>query len=168
MKIRNARPDDALAVAQVHVRSWQRAYKGLLPDEYLISLRAEERASRYDFSASDPLAPFTMVAVDAGTIRGFATVGASPDAAPRDVGELMALYVDPDARRTGIGRALIASARDEMLRRGFAVAVLWVLAGNTRAQNFYERDGWARGGDRRKQRVWGIEVDEISYTRRLG
>jgi GNAT superfamily N-acetyltransferase len=36
-------------VACVHVRSWQAAYRGLLPDEYLDGLRAEDRANRYTF-----------------------------------------------------------------------------------------------------------------------
>lgn len=167
MDIRAARPDDAFGIAQVHVRSWQAAYKELLPADYLDSLRAEERASRYDFSAADPMAPFTLVAVGGGLVRGFATVGASPDSPTLKTGELMALYVDPDLWRTGIGRVLIDRARFELRRRDFADAVLWVLDGNARAEAFYEHDGWSRSGIRRRQRVWGIEVDEVAYTRRL-
>ena len=34
-----------MAVARVHVRSWQVGYRGLLPDAYLDGLRAEERRS---------------------------------------------------------------------------------------------------------------------------
>ena len=49
--IRPAKSDDALEVARVHVRSWQAAYRGLLPDDYLDDLRAEERAQRYNFPA---------------------------------------------------------------------------------------------------------------------
>lgn len=150
------------------MRSWQAAYKGLLPDEYLDSLRADERASRYDFATTDPLAPHTIVADDGRMIVGFATIGVSPGGSSRDVGELMALYVDPDSWRTGVGRALIARARAGLRRLGFDNALLWVLEGNERAQRFYERDGWLRGDDRRRQRVWGIEVDEIAYLRHLG
>jgi len=167
MDLRPARPEDALAVARVHVRSWQVAYKGLLPDEYLDSLRAHERASRYDFATTVPLAPQTIVADDGRSILGFATIGISPDAPSHDVGELMALYVDPDRWRTGVGRALIAHARDELFRRGLLTAVLWVLEGNTRAERFYERDGWLRSEARRKQSVWGIDVQEVAYRRRL-
>ena len=167
LDLRPARPDDALDVARVHVRSWQAAYKGLLPDEYLGSLRADERASRYDFATTDPLAPHTFVADDGRTIVGFATIGVSPGESSRDVGELMALYVDPASWRTGVGRALIARARSGLRRLGFDNALLWVLEGNERAQQFYEHDGWLRSDDRRRQRVWGIEVDEIAYRRRL-
>ena len=51
MLLRPAEPVDAMAVARVHVRSWQVGYRGLLPDAYLDGLRAEERAERYDFAS---------------------------------------------------------------------------------------------------------------------
>lgn len=35
LNVRNAVPDNALAVAAVHVRSWQVGYRGLLPQDYL-------------------------------------------------------------------------------------------------------------------------------------
>jgi hypothetical protein len=53
MRIRLAVPEDALAVARVHVRSWQVGYRGLLPDDYLGKLNAAERAKRYTFGRSE-------------------------------------------------------------------------------------------------------------------
>ena len=44
MILRPAEPEDAMAVARVHVRSWQMGYKDLLPQDYLASLQPEERA----------------------------------------------------------------------------------------------------------------------------
>jgi hypothetical protein len=66
--IRNARPDDALHVAAVHVRSWQAAYRGLLDDEYLDALRPEDRVRRYSLGDTSPGAPMTLVAVEEGRI----------------------------------------------------------------------------------------------------
>ena len=66
MLLRPAEPADALAVARVHVLSWQAAYRGLIDDAYLDSLRPADRAERYDFSHKDPLLPYTQVALDAG------------------------------------------------------------------------------------------------------
>jgi hypothetical protein len=48
--LRAARPADAPLVADVHVRAWQVAYRGLLPEEYLDRIRPEDRASRYTFA----------------------------------------------------------------------------------------------------------------------
>ncbi len=38
MRIRLATIDDARSIAELHIRSWQWAYKGLIPDSYLESL----------------------------------------------------------------------------------------------------------------------------------
>jgi hypothetical protein len=66
VELRIARPADALAVAKVHVRSWQVGYRDLLPHDYLDALRPEERAQRYTFGSNDPHAPTTIVAKDDG------------------------------------------------------------------------------------------------------
>jgi len=79
MLLRAAESADAMSVARVHVRSWQSAYRGLLPDEYLDKLRPEDRAQRYDFATRDPQSPHTIVAAEAGLIRGFATTAPSRD-----------------------------------------------------------------------------------------
>lgn len=48
---------DAMGVAQVHVRSWQVGYRGLMPDDYLDQLRPEERAAKYTFGNTDASKP---------------------------------------------------------------------------------------------------------------
>jgi GNAT superfamily N-acetyltransferase len=156
VELRLARPDDALAVARVHVRAWQAGYRGLMPDAYLDGLRTEDRAARYTFGRAD--APRTTVAIVNGAIAGFVTTHGD---------ELSALNVDPDSWRTGIGRALIAHARGELAAGGVTEAHLWVLVGNTRAERFYEHDGWSTDATRRTATVWGLEVDELKYLRRL-
>ena len=41
--VRLAHVDDAAGIADVHVRSWQEAYAGIVPDSYLTGLDAHER-----------------------------------------------------------------------------------------------------------------------------
>ena len=48
-----AEPADTMAVARVHVRSWQVGYRLLLPENYLSQIQPEERARRYDFANDD-------------------------------------------------------------------------------------------------------------------
>jgi ribosomal protein S18 acetylase RimI-like enzyme len=165
--IRDARAEDALAVAGVHVRSWQVAYRGLLPDDYLDALQASDRAARYTFGDRRPDSPATIVAIIGDTVGGFATTGPSRDDDATSAGELYAIYVDPDSWGGGIGRALIAEARSRLIEQGFTEAVLWVLEGNEHAMRFYRADGWQTDGDRRKDVIWGVSVDEVRYRRRL-
>ena len=167
MLLRPAEPRDAMAVARVHVRSWQAAYRGLLPDAYLDGLRPEDRAARYDFASDDVRAPATMVASDDGRLCGFATTMPARDSDVPEHGELCALYVDPEWWGRGVGAALIAAARVRLVEQGFRSAVLWLLAGNTRADRFYRIDGWAPDGLRRTDTVWGVMVNEARWRRSL-
>jgi GNAT superfamily N-acetyltransferase len=166
LTLRPAIPADAFAVASVHVRSWQAGYRGLLADEYLDSLRHEDRAKHYTFGSPDPELPTTVVAELHGTICGFASTGVSRELGP-DMGELLALYVDPGAWGIGAGRALVQDARARMHARGFTNAVLWILDGNARAERFYRIDGWVADDVARTVNLWGIEILEHQFRRPL-
>lgn len=167
MNLRLAVPDDAMAAARVHVRAWQAAYRGLMPEDYLAGLRAEERAQRYDFANQDPARPRTLVAVEADTVLGFATTSPARDEDAAGQGELCALYVEPDCWGRGIGGALAAAARNDLYRLGFRKAVLWVAAGNARAERFYRADGWTRDGSQRARQIWNVSVNTVRYDRVL-
>ncbi|MEO0938737.1 MAG: GNAT family N-acetyltransferase [Pseudomonadota bacterium] len=70
--------------------------------------------------------------------RGWVTVaGARPQGfIARDGATIHALYVAPGARGRGLGAALLAAAQAE------ARLELWTFQANTRAQRFYERNGF--------------------------
>jgi GNAT superfamily N-acetyltransferase len=167
MLLRVAEPRDAMAVARVHVRSWQAAYRMLLPDEYLDQLRPEDRAPNYDFTSLDPLKPWTILAVERGVVQGFATTRPSHEPDLANYGELCALYVDPEHWGRGIGVTLVSAACAHMLELGCRKAFLWVLAGNVRADRFYQAHGWALDGVSRTDTLWGVTVNEVRYQRGL-
>ena len=167
MILRPAVPADVMAVARVHVRAWQAAYRGLMPEDYLAGLRAEDRAQRYDFANQDPARPRTLVAVEADTVLGFATTSPARDEDAAGQGELCALYVEPDCWGRGIGVALAAAARGDLYRLGFRKAVLWVAAGNARAERFYRADGWSRDDSHRARQIGNVIVDTVRYNRVL-
>ncbi|MGO8939334.1 MAG: GNAT family N-acetyltransferase [Mycobacterium sp.] len=163
-EVRAAVPEDAYDVARVQVRSWQWAYRGLIVQPYLDSLEPQTWAGRYTFGRMGIGLPFTQVAVDGSTICGLATTGLSRDEDLSNFGELMAIYVDPAHVGTGVGRLLIAAAR-ERLRAVSTQAALWVLDGNVRARRFYERDGWSFDGTRRTRTYGNAPVQEVRYGR---
>lgn len=114
------------------------------------------------------------MALEAGAICGFATTGPAGGGDDPVVGELLALYVDRGCWGRGVGRRLITEARGRLLGRGFTNAILWVLAGNERAERFYRADGWAPDGARRREVIWGVAAEEVrsavtwdEYVRRL-
>jgi GNAT superfamily N-acetyltransferase len=192
VRLREARRGDELAVAELHVRSWQEAYRGLMPDEFLDGLDPRDRAKRYRFEGrfeGGEGAPTTVLAVvgeegdgedpsltnrevRSGSspspferIAGFVTYGPSRDHDLPDHGEVMALYVHPDSYRGGVGRLLMAEARRRLVEDGHDEAFLWVLDGNHRARAFYEREGWSPDGATREENPYDI-VSNVSRFRR--
>jgi GNAT superfamily N-acetyltransferase len=155
VEIRDARPGDEARVADVHVRAWKRAYRGLLPEDYLAGLTPEQRIPGYRFgdASGDPQ---TLLALDGEELLGFSTFGASRDADALGAGELYALYVDPERWRSGAGRTLVEATRERLLGRGHDEAILWVLDGNEPAERFYAADGWRRDGASRWEDPWGV------------
>ncbi len=109
--IRRATPDDADEIADVHARSWQAGYRGLLPDDVIEQVVAGRHALAERFRAlvTDKESPQRVwVALDGVSVVGMAVTGPSrdPDAGPT-TGELEAIYLAPEAMGRGIGRALV-------------------------------------------------------------
>ena len=133
-------PDDAEALAHLHIDVWDDAYTGLMPQGILDERREKvaERVERWrDILGQERP---TWVAEDADGLVGFAGVGPARD---NDVDidlELYALYVRAAYWGTGVGFALFEQAV------GDRAAYLWVLADNERAIGFYERQGFRLDG----------------------
>lgn len=104
----------------------------------------------------------TLARVDAD-VAGFALARAVLDDA-----ELLLLAVIPDARRRGIGSALLRGVIDEARGRGVARLHLEVRAGNS-AIPLYDAAGFAKTGERRAyyRGVGGRAYDAHSYAVKL-
>jgi ribosomal protein S18 acetylase RimI-like enzyme len=167
--VRRAVLPDAPAIAAVHVATWQDAYAGLLPDNFLAGLVAEEWAQRWRERLSAPVPGiFTLVFESGGRVRGFASGG--PDRHGHTGGEVFAIYVDPGCQGLGAGRRLMSAAVRLLAEAGFAEARLWVLAGNQPARGFYEAQGWRPDGVEKEwtyDRDTGRSLPEVRYVRSL-
>jgi GNAT superfamily N-acetyltransferase len=163
--VRRATAADAPAIGPVHVRAWQAAYRGQMPDGYLDGLRPEDRAAYWNsVLAREDFRGVVLVAEQAGEVVGFAAAGPSRD--PEGAGELYAINLDPGHWGTGAGRALLEAVEVELARLGFAESVLWVLPGNARARRFYEAAGWAFDGTERDSEAFAASFAEVRYRRR--
>jgi GNAT superfamily N-acetyltransferase len=166
-EVRRAERGEELAVAEVHVRAWLAAYRGLVDDDYLDDLRAEDRAAVHSFDAPGPDAPETLLAVEDDEILGFVAFGPSRDADTPEAGEIFALYIDPSRWSGGVGRLLMRAARERLRQRGFSDGTLWVLEGNGQAERFYRAEGWQRDGAEREEDPYGPLVTVRRFRRRL-
>jgi RimJ/RimL family protein N-acetyltransferase len=163
--VRAATVADAEGIARVHVASWQAAYGGLLPDDFLAGLRWQDRAETWrERLAADNTDDSTWVLRSNDRIIGFASIGPArdDDRAALTSWELYGIYLDSAAWQRGLGRGLAQRVLAEVPDRVADVS-LWVLAGNARARRFYERLGFALDGTTKTDVIGGREVLELRY-----
>lgn len=139
--IRPARAGDSDAIARIHVDTWRDAYAGILPTRYLVNrVRMGARQALWKLGVPQSRARLdeTLVA-EAEAVVGFISYGKARHARG-NVGEIYALYVQPDMQGQGLGRNLVQVALDRMFKAGFDHADVEVLAANP-ARHFYAAIG---------------------------
>jgi ribosomal protein S18 acetylase RimI-like enzyme len=172
LAVRPATVADAEAIARVHVATWQAAYAGLLPADYLAAMSdsVDQRAERWRTTVAT--GGSTVLVVDAPDngqgLAGFVAVGPSRDAdAAARTGELYAIYVHPQFWDERIGAALHDAGLAALHAGQHQSATLWVLDTNQRARAFYERHGWSLDGNRKPAEIGDVTVTEVRYTTQL-
>jgi GNAT superfamily N-acetyltransferase len=147
-QIRKATVADARGIAEVHVRTWQIAYVDYFSSEELQRQNRfleGEALRRREEGLANP-AWTTFVAEQDGRVVGFAVVFANRDELGPHIGELGAIYVDPDCWEIGVGTALLKAGETQLTDAGYESAILWTIAANNRTRRFYERRGWSFDG----------------------
>lgn len=167
--LRRAHIEDAHDIAAVHVRSWQRAYRGVVPEAVLehLDISAREGFWREEIGETSP-DHRPWVADASGRVVGFVSAGISRDDDAVDAtGEIYAIFVEPEYWRMGIGRLLLEHACRDLRARGFVEATLWVVADNLATHWFYQAVGWEPDGGSRAEPTGTVEIPEIRFRRRL-
>lgn len=163
-QVRLAAAEDARRIAEIHVGSWQVAYRGVLPSEFLEGLSIPSREEWWRRRLARPINRAEVLVVErSGAVVGFASVG--PSGAME--GEVYAIYLAPEMFRLGLGRRLMEAGERNLGRAGFEEAILWVLDANQRARSFYEAVGWRLDGAIKLEEIGGVGVTEVRYRKRV-
>jgi len=169
--IRDADVSDAEAIARIHVRSWQVAYRGMMPDSLLDNLSVQDRILQWQKRLTDHKES-TLVVETGGSVAGWATFGQSrDDDAGARTGELTAIYLDPLVWGRGLGKLLYREIEKRLQQAAFTEVTLWVLEANSRARRFYSSIGYAEeDGTTKSVLREGVEIPEIRvrYRKALG
>jgi ribosomal protein S18 acetylase RimI-like enzyme len=139
ISIRNARPADAEAIAEVHDAAWRDAYRGIIPGRELERMIAR-RGPRW-WQAAISRGSRLVVLDFGGRIAGYASYGRNRVPAMPYSGEIFELYLAPEFQGLGMGRRLFEAARRDLNDHGYVSTLVWALADNERALEFYSRLG---------------------------
>ena len=151
--------DDRLAVSHVYEASWKSAYQGIVPQTYLDSIPA----GRWISSLKNP-AWHTLVMLDNDLIAGTSSYCASRFERMKGYGEIISIYLLPEYCGKGYGKRLLQAAVDGLYKIGFTDIFLWVLEGNNRARQFYEKFGFIITGDYLDDNIGGKPLRELQYV----
>ncbi|MBN1528950.1 MAG: GNAT family N-acetyltransferase [Thermoleophilaceae bacterium] len=131
--MRPAEPGDARAIAELIARCDETP-----PSEGQVRRRLDDRAAWTRVAKRDEAA--------LGVVSWRPVDGAA---------RLSWLFVDPTERGTGLASELLDAAVGAMRAAGHSEAELWVHDGNEGARDFYARQGWQPGVERRSQERLG-------------
>jgi ribosomal protein S18 acetylase RimI-like enzyme len=165
--IRLAVQSDVDAIASVHVKTWQSAYRGHMPDAQLDSLDPSKRAAMWAQALEQP-STLVLVATSGDKLVGFCSLQPCRDIdATPSVCEIVALYVDPAVWRCGFGSSLVEGVVESARPRNFTELSLWVLTDNAPARQFYQARGFNTDGHTKTDERWGFPLHETRYKRRI-
>jgi ribosomal protein S18 acetylase RimI-like enzyme len=168
MQICCASVDDAKAIAEVHVATWQSAYAGIIPADFLEGLSVEKREAYWREEIPLGKQKIAVAKID-GQMAGWVSYGKSRDEdAQSHTAEIWAIYVSPNYWSSGVGRQLWLHAKTDLLNEGFQSISLWVLEQNARAIDFYRKAGFAPDSLGGKEcQIGGAALTEIRYVVQL-
>ena len=146
------------------MRSWQTAYRGIMPDSLLAVQNATEREAKWRETLAK-MSGQMLVAVDPDDqLVGFTYLARAqdlPEDRPYD-GRVYALHVRPDRKRQGIGSQLHRAALLMLDEMGCRSAIIWTLEDLAPSRRFYEKRGGAlvrsKLGD-----FGGMKIVEVAY-----
>lgn len=140
--VRRGRASDAKALADVFRESWRSAYAGIIPHHHLEAMIAR-RGAKWWTSAVRSRESLLVLSL-AREVVGYATAGLSRTRGRigKAEGEIYEIYVTPNHQGVGLGEHLFEGSRHLLELRGHAGLIIWCLADNHGAIDFY----WRRGG----------------------
>lgn len=137
LRLRTARPNDAPAVAALHVASWRDAYRDVLDPAFLGGPIESTLEAHWQAMLGGKRRPGAVIlATAAREVAGFAAAWREGTNCHVDN-----LHVRPGMRNAGIGRALLGFAARRLQAQGCQTADLWVFARNAGGLRFYARLG---------------------------
>ena len=163
INIRKALINDAYDIAICHILSWQSAYKGIVPDEYLknMLLDKEKLVERYRNNIENQKDCEYYCVNYLKKVIGWITINKNDET---NIGEIWAIYLQEDYWGKGYGKIMLNFAINCLKKLGSSDIFLWVFEENYRARYFYEKNNFEFNGVEREVDRYGKPLIQLKYV----
>jgi len=144
--IRDAHKSDLRAIAQIHLKGWERTYGSIIAPDKMAERSVEKRLPLWERWQNDPDNLILIGGESADAPQGFLFGGHVKDhdfisgSCDGFDCEIYSLHTLRELQGKGLGRALIAAAAERWQKLGRQALVLWAYRDND-YRRFYERLG---------------------------
>ena len=161
IEVRRAKPSDAPAIAATHDDAWRTAYQGIIPGAELERLINRRGPDWWD-SAIRKGSRIAILAFG-DKVAGYANYGRNRARSLFYEGEIYELYLRPEYQGLGFGRRLFTSARRDLGQSGLKSLVVWALADNEPAVEFYRTLG-GKAVARSSERFGDKSLEKVAFA----
>jgi len=165
INFRIATQEDSAEIANVHINSWRESYVGLMPQEFLDDrpLYFRNRYRLWKRVTTDPMQRTYVAECPQNGVIGFVNGSAARDKEYAEYAEVYCLYLLKKYQGKKLGRELLRMYFEEMKKKGFKKAYLWVLKDNPTIK-FYEKMGGKHNGHTKEAEIAGIMMKELCFA----
>lgn len=166
LTLREMTASDARSVAEIHTKSWQFAYRGIVDQSFLDSLNVQKRVENWRKGIINNEPKIVRLVAEAnGKVLGFVCGldNRTKNLIPQCDAELWAIYVEPNQAREGIGKELLKEFSRNLKVLGKGSFCVWALKENQIARSFYQKQGGALSPISQKIKIGEQDLEEVSY-----
>lgn len=143
INVRPATPNDAAALTAIFRDCWRLAYTAIIPAAELAAMTHKRNEMWWRAAIARDTSMLVLEA--AGTVAGYATLGRAR-ASRVYQGEIYELYLSPVYQGIGLGAHLFEACRQRLDAKSLNGLIVWALADNSAAVEFYLRRGGRQVG----------------------
>ena len=165
--IRYANKDDADTIALINSKSFQHAFQGIIPGNFLKERFSYERLKERLYKELNESTATSCIMYKYDIPVGMLTF-AKDDNKERDNSEIdiWRIYLLPEYWGQNLGVEFLDWVIKELKRKGYKKVALWVVEENIRARKFYEKVGFIHEGEIRIINA-GREIQEHRYIKNV-
>lgn len=156
--------EDAVLISRIHAASWRASYRDIIAAHYLDRLPEEYWVPTVRSWLQDGRFSGLFV-LEGDKPVGCCIYGRGRDESHDTWGEIVSLYMLPEAARKGLGGALLVECLAQLRLEGYTRFYLWAFDGNVAADRFYHKHGFRISGESVSYSIGSAPVRELRYVK---